>query len=223
MIILTMIVFSTSPFYSANFFLPIRSLSAFSNPAGLGISTGAEAFVTYDPESELITTGASAGNIGFGYIKEDTFQIYEVAIGYRLPGAFTIGYAYEFGDTSEHVLGVECRPNQQLSLSYRTELDHKRYVSGGIEIMPYLRYITLSFGVTYEGIDDTLAFYYGALVSPISGLGAFFYTDKEFNWNAGMELSFGYGKITGSYSYENSKFSGGLLISAQKYETFIAN
>ncbi len=218
-----MIVFSLSPFYSANFFLPIRSLSIFSNPAGLGISTGAEAFVTYDMGSEVVTTGASASNIGFGYLKEDTSQIYELAIGYRLPGAFTIGYAYEFGDTSVHILGVECRPNQQLSLSCRSELKHRRYVSGGIEIMPYLSYITLSLGVTYEGIDDTLAFYYGALVSPVRGLGAFFFADKEFNWNAGMEFSFGYGKITGKYSSQSEKFSGGLLISAQKYETFMVD
>jgi hypothetical protein len=223
MTILTMIVFSLSPFYNANFFLPIRSLSVFSNPAGLGISTGAEAFITYDLGSEVITTGASAGNIGFGYMKEDTFQIYEAGIGYKLPGAITLGYAYEFGDTSVHIIGLECRPSEQLSLSYRTELKHRRYVSGGIDIMPYLRYITLSVGATYEGIDDTLAFYYGAFVSPIRGLGVFFFADKEFNWNAGMEFSFGYGKITGKYSYESGKFSGGLLISAQKYETFVAD
>jgi len=223
MIILAIFVFSTSPFYSANFFLPIRSLSVFSNPAGLGISTGAEAFATYDLGSELITTGASAGNIGFGYMKDDTTQFYEVSIGYRLPGAFTLGYAYEFGDTSVHIIGLECRPNQELSLSYRTEIKHQRHVSGGIEIMPYLHYVTLSFGVTYEGIDDTLAFYYGGLITPVHGLGAFFFSDKEFNWNAGLEISFGYGKITGKYSSQSEKFSGGLLISAQRYATFIVD
>lgn len=221
MIILIMIVFSTSPFYNANFFLPIRSLSVFSNPAGLGISTGAEAFATYDLGSEVITTGASAGNIGFGYMKDDSLHFYEVSIGYRLPGAFTIGYAYEFGDTSVHIAGIECRPNQQLSLSCRTEIKHKRYVSGGIEIMPYLHYVILSFGATYEGIDDTLAFHYGGLISPVHGLGAFFFADKDFNWNAGMEFSFGYGKITGKYSSQSEKFSGGLLLSAQRYKTFI--
>jgi hypothetical protein len=221
MLILTMIVLSTSPFYSANFFLPIRSLSVFSNPSGLGISPGAEAFATYDFASEIITAGAYANNIGFGYIKDDTTQIYEAAIGYRLPGAFTIGYAYEFGDTSVHILGVECRPNQQLALSYRTELKHKRYISGGIEIMPYLQYLTLGFAATYEGIDDTLTFLYGALVTPVKGMSAFFFADKEFNWNTGVELSFGYGKITGSYSQQTQKFSGGLLISAQRYETFV--
>ena len=223
MLILTVIVLSTSPFYNANFFLPIRSLSVFSNPSGLGINTGAEAFVTYnhDLDSEIITAGACGSNLGLGYRKNDSIQIYEAAVGYKLPGAFTIGYAYEFGDTALHILGVELRPNQQLALSYRTELKSKRYVSGGIEIMPYQHYATLSFAVTYEGIDDTLAFLYGALITPLKGLGAFFFADKEFNWNAGLEFSFGYGKITGCYSQETEKFSGGLIISAQKYDTFL--
>jgi len=213
---------SISPFYNANFFLPVRSLSVFSNPSGLGISTGAEAFATYDLDSEIITAGACAGNLGLGYMKDDSIQIYEAAVGYRLPGAFTIGYAHEFGDTTLHILGVECRPNQQLAFSFRTELKHERYVSGGIEIAPYEQYATLSFAVTYEGIQDTLAFLYGALITPVKGLSAFFFADKEFNWNAGLEFSFGYGKITGCYSQQTEKkFSAGLLISAQKYDTFL--
>ncbi|UCG31430.1 MAG: hypothetical protein JSV53_06035 [candidate division WOR-3 bacterium] len=221
MAILTLLVSLTNPFYDGNFFLPIRSLSMFSNPSGLGVSPGAEAFVTYNPETERITAGASAGYLGFGYIKEDTFQIYEVGVGYSLPGAFTVGYAYEFGDTSVHILGVECRPNQQLALSYKTGFGEKKYMFGGVGIMPYLHYITLNFGLAYEGIDDTMAIYYGARITPIRGLSVFFTADKEFNWNAGLELSFGYGKIAGMYSYETTKFSGGLLISSQKYETFL--
>lgn len=221
MLLLTVMVLSTSPFYSANFFLPIRSLSVFSNPSGLGISTGAEAFATYDLDSEIITAGACANYFGFGYMKDDTTQIYEAAIGYRLPGAFTIGYAYEFGDTALHILGVECRPNQQLAFGYRMELKHERHISGGIEITPYQQYVTLSFAATYEGIADTLTFLYGALITPIRGFSAFFFADKEFHWNAGLEFSFGHGKITGSYSQQTAKFSGGLLISAQKYDTFL--
>jgi len=221
MIFLAIVVFTVSPFYDANFVLAVRSVSVFSNPSGLGISTGAEAFATYYPEPEVITTGASAGNFGFGFQKMDTLQIYEIGIGYRLPGAFTVGYAYEFGDTSVHIIGIECRPNQQLSIGYKLELGDKKPMFGGISIMPYLDYITLSFALEYEGIEDTLMFHYGAMVTPLRGLSAFFIADKEFNWHAGLEISAGYAKVTGMYSYQEEKFSGGLLISAQKYETFM--
>jgi hypothetical protein len=221
MILLAMVIFTVSPFYDANFLLAVRSVSVFSNPSGLGVSPGAEAFATYHPEPELITTGANAGNFGFGFLKMDTVQIYEVAIGYRLPGAFTVGYAYEFGDTSVHIIGVECRPNQQLSLGYKIGLGSKKPMSGGIRIMPYLDYVTLSFAIEYEGIEDTLMFHYGAMVTPLRGLSAFFIADKEFNWNVGMEISLGYAKLAGIYTYQDSKFSAGILISAQRYETFM--
>ena len=101
MILLVILSFVGNPFYSANFTpLPIRSVSMFSNPAGLGIRPGAEAFATYHWGSETITAGASAQNLGFGFQRIDTLEIFELGLGYKLPGAFSLGYAYQFGDTT---------------------------------------------------------------------------------------------------------------------------
>jgi hypothetical protein len=223
MLILAIVSLFINPFYDANFTpLPARSISLFSNPSGLGINTGAEAFATYHFDTEIITAGASARNLGFGFRKADTLHFYQIAAGYRLPGAFSLGYAYEFGDTSIHLLGVECRPSPQLSLGYKTTLGHTKHMFGGISIMPYREYVTLSFEMEYEGIEDTLTFYYGARIIPYKGISACFMADKEFNWHAGIELALGYTKITGMYSYEEEKFSAGLIISAQRYETFIS-
>jgi hypothetical protein len=223
MILLAMLGFIVNPFYDANFTpLPARSTSMFSNPAGLGINTGAEAFATYHLDSDIITTGASMGNLGFGFRKIDTLSFYQVGVGYKLPGAFSFGYSYEFGDTSIHLLGVECRPSPQLSLGYKTTIGKTNYMFGGISILPYRDYVTLSFEMEYEGNDSIFTFYYGARVMPYKGLSACFIADEDFNWHAGVEISLGYTKICGMYSYEEEKFSAGLLISAQRYETFIS-
>jgi len=178
--------------------------------------------VTYHLDSDIITTGVSAGNLGFGFRKIDTLNFYQIGAGYRLPGAFSVGYAYEFGDTSIHLLGVEARVSPQLSLGYKTTLGHTKHMFGGISIMPYREYVTLNFEIEYEGIQDTLTFYYGARIKPYRGISACFIADKEFNWHAGIEMALSYAKITGMYSYEEQKFSVGLIISAQKYETFIS-
>ncbi len=222
MMILAVIILAVNPFYDANFTpLPARSLSMFSNPAGLGIHTGAEVFGTYHLDADIITAGASAGNIGFGYKKVDTLQFYEAGAGYKLPGAFSVGYAYEFGDTSLHKLGIVCRPNTQLSLGGRMTLGSTKYVYAGIGITPYQNYATLNFEIEYEGIQDLFTFYYGARITPYKGISAVFLADKEFDWHAGVEASLGYAKISGMYSYEEEQFSIGLLISAQRYETFM--
>lgn len=223
MIVITIISLVINPFYDANFTpLPARSLSMFANPAGLGIHTGAEAFGTYHLDSDIITAGASAGNIGFGFKKADTLQYYEIGGGYKLPGAFSLGYAYEFGDTSLHALGIECRPNTQFSLGYKITLGETKYMHGGIGIMPYEDYVTLNFEMEYEGISDTFTFYYGARIRPYKGISACFLADKDFHWHAGLEFSLGYAKISGMYSCEEERFSGGFVISAQRYETFVA-
>ena len=222
MIIIVMISLAVNPFYDANFTpLPARSLSVFSNPAGLGIHTGAEAFGTYHLDEDIITAGASAGNIGFGFRKVDTLKYYEAGVGYKFPGAFAVGYAYEFGDTSLHKLGIVCRPSTQLSLGSRVTLGSTKYIYGGIAITPYQDYVTLNFEMEYEGIQDTFTFYYGARVTPYKGISAVFLADEEFDWHAGVEVSLGYAKISGMYSYEEEQFSFGILISAQKYETFM--
>jgi len=218
MLVLAILSFLADPFYAANFTpVPIRSISVFSNPAGLGIQIGAEAFATYHQATEAIAAGVSAGNLGFGYKKIDTLDFYEFAIGYKLPGAFTVGYAYDFGDTSSHILGIQCRPSEKLSLGYRTTLGARNYMYAGIGIMPYFDYITLNFEIEYEGNDDVFTYYFGARMQPYKGISACFMSDKEFNWHAGVELSFGYMILAGLYSHEDEKFSAGVIISAQKY------
>lgn len=222
MILLAILCYIVNPFYDANFTpLPTRSISMFSNPSGLGINTGAEAFATYHSGADIITAGMSMGNLGIGFRKIDTLNFYQTGAGYRLPGVFSVGYSYEFGDTSIHLLGVECRLSPQLSLGYKTTLGRTKYMFGGVGIMPYQDYVTLNFDLEYEGIDSIFTFYYGARIRPYTGISACFIADKEFHWHAGVEIALGYVKISGMYSYEEEKFSGGLLISAQKYETFI--
>ncbi|UCD19282.1 MAG: hypothetical protein JSU64_07665 [candidate division WOR-3 bacterium] len=223
MILLITFGFLISPFYDANFTsLPARSVSLFSNPAGLGVNTGAEAFATYHLDSDIITTGASMGNLGFGYRKNDTLDFYQVGVGYKLPGAFSLGYSYEFGDTSIHVLGIECRPSGQFVLGYKTTLGETNYMFGGISILPYGDYVVLSLELEYEGNDSIFTFYYGTRIKPYKGMSAFFIADEDFDWHAGIEISLGYAKICGMYSYEEEKFSAGLLVSAQRYETFVS-
>jgi hypothetical protein len=222
MLFLAILCFVPNPFYEANFIpLPIRSISVFSNPAGLGIQTGAEAFATYHQATEAIKVGACAGNLGFGMIKDDTSTNYEIAVGYKLPGAFSLGYAYDFGDTSNHILGVQCRPSEKLALGYKMNLGETKYLHGGIGIMPYLDYIVLNFEMEYEAIADSFTYYFGARLQPYGGISACFMSDKDFNWHAGVEISLGYMKLAGLYSYEEKKLSAGVIISAQKYPGFV--
>jgi hypothetical protein len=194
----------------------------FSNPAGLGIQIGAEAFVTYHPEPKTIMTGACANNFGFGLKKVDSLTVYEAAIGYRLPGAFSLGYAFVFGDSSSHAFGLECRPDAKLSLGYKTTLGAKKHMYGGISIMPFMNYIILDFEIEYEGIDSIFNYYFGGRLQPVRGVSALFLADEDLHWHAGLELSLGYLKLAGIYSHEEEKFSGGVIISAQKYESIIS-
>jgi hypothetical protein len=222
MMLLMIFAYVGNPFYAANFTpLPIRSMSMFSNPAGLGIRTGAEAFVTYHMGTETITSGASANNLGFGVKKADTVKIFELGLGYKLPGAFSLGYAFQFGDTTNHILGIEARATQKWSLGYKTTIGTKKHMYGGIAVMPYEDYLTLNFEVEYEGIDSIFTFYYGVQIRPYKGIGAYFFADKEFDWNAGLEISLGYVKFAGLYSSADKKLSGGLIFSAQKYQSLM--
>ena len=134
----------TSPFYEANFSsLPMRSLSVFSNPAGLGINRGAEIFGTYQPDPNTIVAGISLANLGLGMKKvtDDTIH-YEIGSGYKLPGAFSFGYAHQFGDISKHIFGVETRVTKKLALGYKTTIGRKYHMFGGISIRPFEEYLT---------------------------------------------------------------------------------
>jgi hypothetical protein len=193
----------------------------FSNPAGLGIRPGAEAFATYLWDSDTITAGVSAQNLGFGFQKLDTLEIFELGAGYKLPGAFSLGYAYQFGDTTNHILGIECRATKKWSLGYRTTLGTKKHMYGGVAVAPYEDYMILNFELEYEGIDEVFTYYYGLQLRLYEGIAACFFADEEFDWNTGLEISLGYLKLTGLYSSENKKMSAGIMLSAQKYESFL--
>lgn len=220
MILILICLLSVNPFYNANFSsLPMHSVSVFSNPGGLGINTGAEALFTYHPDK--IMAALFLNSMGAGIIKIDTIQYYEVSAGYKLPGAISMGYAYQFGDTSSNVIGFVCHVSQKFSLGYRTTIADKKHMFGGISIKPFQEYLVLSGDIEYEGIDSVFNYYYGAIIQPIDGVKMNFHTDQDFNWNAGLEVSFGKIVLAGAYSKADEKFSGGVIISAQSYKTFL--
>jgi protease-4 len=212
-----------NPFYDANFSaLPSRSVSVFSNPAGLGLQPGSEVLCTYHPD--VIMPAITASHIGFGLMKTDSTTNYEIGAGYKLPGVFAIGYARQWGDTSSHVLGCIGRMNQHLSIGYRTTVGSTMHMFGGIGLRPYEQYLTLSADVEYEGIESIRNFYYGAVVQPVAGVKLNFHAahiDTDFHWNTGLELSFGRIKVAGAYSSGDKKFSAGIILSSEQYATFL--
>jgi hypothetical protein len=221
MIQILFFVLSANPFYEANFTsLPIRSISVFSNPAGLGIQRGAESFFTYHPDR--LMNASSLGNLGLGITRMDSITYYEIGLGLKLPGAFSLGYAYQFDikdyGISSHIFGFICRPSPKLSLGYKTTLGSKCHMFGGISIKPLKKFLTLSCDIEYEGIDSIFNYYYGAMIQPLDGVQLNFYADKEFNWNTGTELTFGKIKVAGKYSNMDKKFSGGIIVSAQNFK-----
>ena len=161
----------------------MRSISVFSNPAGTGLQVGAEWVFTYHPDS--IMAAVSLGNLGLGMTKNDSITYYEAGLGYKLPGAFSFGYAHQF-DTkdygiSKHILGVICRPNQYTSIGYKTTLGRRNHMFGGLSIRPFKEYLTLSFDLEYEGIDSIFTYYYGGIIEPYPGIKVNFHADEDFN------------------------------------------
>jgi hypothetical protein len=216
-----MVLLCFNPFYEAQFSsLPYRSVSIFSNPGGLGIKPGAELLYAYHPDRMM--PALFLGTIGAGWIKEDTLNFYEIGSGYKFPGAFSIGYAYQFGDTEDqHVFGIVGNVTSQLAIGYKTTIKERRHMFGGISIFPYKNFVTLSGDIEYEGIDDILNYYFGVMIRPVSGAQAYFHSDQEMNWHAGLELSFGYLKIAGAYAKADEKFMAGAILSAQSYESLV--
>ena len=193
MTLMLFFMIATNPFYEANFSsLPMRSLSVFSNPAGLGINKGAEIFGAYYPDPDIIMTGVSLSNLGLGMNKNlDGATYYEVGLGYKLPGAFSLGYAFQFGDQSEHILGVEARVSRKLTFGYKTTTGEKYHMFGGISLRPFEEYLTLSCDLEYEGIDSISTYYWGAMLMPTNGMKLYFRADEDLDWHTGLELSFG--------------------------------
>ncbi|MEO0156435.1 MAG: hypothetical protein ABIL07_04915 [candidate division WOR-3 bacterium] len=207
---------SVNPFNEANFVpLPIRSISVLSNPAGIGIETGAELFFTYHPKN--INSGLTLGNLGFGISRADTNIIFEIGSGVKLPGAFSIGYARQFGDTTENIIGLICVVNQYVRLGYKTNLAKKKITHTGAGVRIGGGIITIAGELIYEGIDDSTDFIFGAIINPSYGVKLNFISDPKWNWHAGIELGTTKLKLNALYSYKTRKFSGGIILSAQDF------
>jgi len=214
-----MMFISTNAFYDAHFSsLPARTTAFFSNPAGLGRQQGSEVLFMYD--SDYLMGAILLGYGGLGVIKRDTTYRYETGVGYKLPGAFSFGYAYQFGDTSLHNIGVIGVVSPKLTIAYKTTLGERYHMFYGIGLIPFERYLVLVGDIEYEGITDVLNYYYGAVLHS-RGSGLSFSADQDFNWRAGLTISFGYVKIAGLYRHEDREFSAGVLLSAQSYESIL--
>jgi hypothetical protein len=219
MIFFILMFISTNAFYDAQFSsLPARTTAFFSNPAGLGRHQGSEILFMYD--SDYLMGAALLGYGGLGVMKRDTLYRYETGVGYRLPGAFSFGYAYQFGDTSLHNIGVIGVVSPKLTIAYKTTLGERYHMFCGISLIPFERYLVLVGDIEYEGITDTFNYYYGAVLQS-RGSGLSFSADQDFNWRVGLTVSFGYVKIAGMYRDEDRAFSGGVLFSAQTYESIL--
>jgi hypothetical protein len=140
---------------------------------------------------------------------------YEAGAGLRLPGAFSVGYAYGFGDTSVHVLGVICRLSDYVTLGYKTTIGNVNHMFGGLSIMPFGQYVKIGGDIEYEGNEDILAYYLGTIVEPVAGFKLNFFTDGEWNWHAGIEFGIPKFRLAGLYSRQDRKLSGGIVLSAQ--------
>jgi hypothetical protein len=219
MLLFIMMFISTNVFPEAHFSsLPVRATGFFSNPAGLGRQPGSEALFVYD--EDFLMGAALLGYGGLGVIKTDTVYRYETGVGYRLPGAFSFGYAYQFGDTSLHSVGVIGSVSPKLSIGYKTTLGRRKHMYFGISLTPFERYLVLSGDYEYEGIDSVGNYYYGVILQP-KGFGLSFSADQDFNWRAGLMVSLGYVRIAGLYIEEDRKFRFGAIVSAQSYESIL--
>lgn len=211
-----LIFIALSPFNEANFVsLPFRSISVLSNPAGIGIEPGAELFFTYHPE--IINSGITLGNLGFGISRTKDITNFELGLGIKLPGAFSFGYARQFGDTTENIAGLICNLNRYFALGYRTTLGTKKYMQAGAGIRLLGNFFTLAGEIAYEGIDDTTAYHLGCIISPSYGVKINFVSDLNCDWHAGLVLGTAKLKLGLIYFYSEKKFTGGIIISAQSY------
>ncbi|MGQ9664344.1 MAG: hypothetical protein ACUVUH_03305 [bacterium] len=211
-----LLVVTVSPFNEANFVsLPYRSISIFSNPAGIGILPGAELFFTYHPQ--IMTGGVTLGNLGFGISRTEDITNYELGAGYKLPGVFSVGYAHQIGDTTENIIGLIGNLNRYLTLGYRTTLGKKKYMQTGAGIRLFGNILTLVVDMTYEGIDDTTAYYLGCIISPAYGVMINLISDLDWDWHAGIVLGTTKLRLGLMYSSPQRKFATGIIISAQNF------
>jgi hypothetical protein len=202
-----------SPFYDANFTsLAHGSASVFANPAGIGLQSGPELMGEF--HIDTLRAGISVRGLGIGAVKSDSVIHYEVDAGVKLPGAFALGYSYQFKDTSNSTIGIICAPVQTLMLGYKANLGDRKVMTGGLTIKPYQELMFLSFDVSYEGIQDTLSCYFGGALRTAQGSGAFFCTDVDMNWHAGLDIVLDRVRLAGAYTSAAKKFCAGVVLYA---------
>ena len=225
MTLLLVALIAVHPFYDGNFSsLAFRTTSIYHNPAGLGLQPGSELSVFYDYHADYpdqLIPCFALRNFGIGWLQMDTIDYYEASVGFKLPGAFSLGYAYQFGDSTHHKAGIVSHPTQQLSLGYYTTVGEIFHMFGGISLRPYKDYLTLSCDIEYEGTDSIMDYHYGGFIQPVDGIKAHFFANKDFHWKTGLEISFGQIKIAGTYDNEAERISGGVILSAHPYKTFL--
>ncbi|HEX7319056.1 MAG TPA: hypothetical protein VF399_01715 [bacterium] len=203
-----------SPFYDANFTsLAHGSASVFANPAGIGLQSGPEFMGEF--HIDTLRAGISLRGLGIGVVKLDSVIHYEVDVGIKLPGAFALGYSYLFKDTSSNTVGVICAPSQTLMLGYKTNLGGERKVmTSGLTIKPYQEFMFLSLDVSYEGVQDTFWYYFGGALRATQKFQAYFCTDVDFNWHAGLDIVLDRIRLAGAYTSAAKKFCAGVVLYA---------
>jgi hypothetical protein len=212
------LLIALNPFYDGSFTSRGQCATAiFENPSGLG----------YDPKMENMTTlhrdsiieGISLKGIGLGLIKRDSNWTAEAGLGFKLPGAFALGYAYRFsvkGDPLKtHYLGIGCRPNSEMSLGFTTTLARTKYLHGGLSIMPAGDLLTLSVDFDYEGRSGEFRYYLGGMVQLGGIVNASFRMDDEKQWTAGLGFGYSVFRLAAAYGRDR-KFGIGLIVGEEK-------
>lgn len=213
------LLIALNPFYDGSFTsLGQSSTAIFENPSGLG----------YDPKFESITAlhrdsiiqGVSLKGIGMGVLKIDSSWVMDAGLGYKLPGAFAVGYAYRFTikgapAAGTHFLGIGCRPNSEMSLGFTTTLAKTKYLHGGMSIMPVGDYLTISADFDYEGRSEEFHYYLGGMIRLGGFVNANFRMDDDRHWTVGLGLGYTVFRLAAVYGRDR-EFGIGLVVSEER-------
>lgn len=215
--IIFLFLFALNPFYEGNFTSECRSATAvFQNPAGLGYVPIFENMITLHRDS--VINGLCLRGIGLGILRQDTSWTAEAGLGYKLPGAFSLGYAYQFSlkgsRANVHYLGVGCRPNRELALGFKMPVARTKILQGGASIMPVGNYLILSVDLEYEGIARSFRYYCGGAFRLGEYVNLNFHSDNKFNWAAGLGLGYTHFRIAGTYTRDR-KIGLGLIVTEE--------
>jgi hypothetical protein len=216
---LLILLVALNPFFDGGFTSLGQSATAvFENPSGLG----------YDPRIENMTAihhdsvinGICLKGIGLGIIKRDSCWTAEAGLGYKLPGAFAVGYAYRFTvkgapSIKTHYLGLGCRPSSEMSFGFTTTLARTKYLHGGLSIKPAGDIFTLSADFDYEGRSEQFLYYLGGMIQFGRYLNVNFRMDGDQNWTAGMGFGYSVFRIAAVYGRDR-KFGIGLIVGEEQ-------